>query len=996
MRAPAAPARRRLLSPDTQRIGRPPGAPHEDRAPDSLAGGTPEPLRGDLIRLLGAERVLARAIDLIAYASDASPYRRLPAVVVMAHNAGDVGKVIAYAREQGLAVNFRGGGTSLSGQAQTGGIMIDVRRWFSGVKIEDSGTRARIKAGTLLGLANRLLARHGAKLGPDPASKDIATLGGVIANNSGGMRCGVRWDSYSTVESMTLVLASGTVIDTAAPDAETRFAAAEPELAQGLLELREQLLANEELAQRVKHKYEIKNVTGYRLCAFLDADTPVEIFRRLVVGSEGTLAFIAEAVMRTRPEPKHTTLAWVHFPSIDDAAAAVPALVAAGARATELLVAPALIAAAWNMPGTPEYWRELPFESAVLIVELGGANSEELDAGEAAVAQVLAKHELIQPHHFTRDHEEIELAWTVREGLFGIVGRLRLPGTALIIEDVCVRPERIAECAHDLQELLGKHEFLTGVAGHASAGNLHFQLTPDFSKPEDLQRYEQFMEELVELIVAKYDGSLKAEHGTGLNMAPYVQREWGAQATAMMWRVKELADPHNLLNPGVLLNRDPGIHLKNLKSQPEIEELAAHCVECGFCEPVCPSRNLTTTPRQRIVIRREMARQAEGSPVYEALLADYEYDALQTCAADGSCEGVCPVGIDTGKLMKEFRSREHSTREETVALELAKRYATVERAARAGLTGTHAAAKVLGQSTLTRVPELIRQRVSSELVPTLPANMPPAAPAHMPPTGRQGAAAVYLPACINRIFGNPRGGELEPSLPHALVAVSARAGLPVWIPEDVAGHCCATPWSSKGYSRGHKHMAAKTAAALWRWSEHGKLPVVIDASSCALGLREELAPQLSDSERERFQQIEILDSISWAHDRLLAHLNVGRKLASLAVHPTCSVNRMGLASKLHAIASELADDVLIPADTSCCGMAGDRGLLHPELPASALRNSAAELAERQADGPPIEEHVCSNRTCEIALEQHTGAPYASFVLLLERVTRATFSAPRPA
>ncbi|MGO9320569.1 MAG: FAD-binding and (Fe-S)-binding domain-containing protein [Solirubrobacteraceae bacterium] len=989
------PAPGTLLAPDTRRIGRPPGPPHSDRAPDSLAAGTPEPLRSDLTALLGAERVLARAIDLVAYASDASPYRRLPAVVVMAHDAEDVGKVLAYARRTGMAVNFRGGGTSLSGQAGTDGIMIDVRRWFSGVRIEDGGARARVRAGTLLGLANRLLARHGYKLGPDPASKDIATLGGVIANNSGGMRCGVTWDPYSTVESMTLVLASGTVVDTAAPDAEERFAAAEPDLAQGLLGLREELLADEELAHRVRRKYEIKNVTGYRLCALLDADTPLEIFRRLVVGSEGTLAFIAEAVMRTRPEPRRTTLAWVHFADIDAAAAAVPALVAAGARATELMVAPALIAAAWNLPGTPQHWRELPPESAALIVELGGADDAELDRGEAAVAEILAGHELIQPHRFTRDHDEIELAWMVREGLFGLVGRLRLPGTALIVEDVCVRPERIAECARDLQALLGKHEFLVGVAGHASAGNLHFQLTPDFTKPEDLERYQAFMDELVELIVGSYDGSLKAEHGTGVNMAPYVEREWGAKATAMMWRVKHLADPHGVLNPGVVLNRDPLVHLKNLKSQPAIEEVASQCVECGFCEPVCPSRNATTTPRQRIVIRREMARQAEGSPVYESLLADFEYDALQTCAADGTCQSVCPVAIDTGKLVKQLRGLEHGEREEAVALAIARRYGAVERAARAGVAAAGVAADVLGQRRLAHVPDLVRRRVSSELVPTLPENVPPAAPARMPVTQRSGAAAVYLPACLNRIFGNPRGAGPEtphgaepvPSLPQALVTVSARAGLPVWIPDDVAGHCCATPWSSKGYRRGHDHMAAKTAAALWRWSDGATLPVVIDASSCALGLRDEIAPCLDDAERERFQRIEILDSIAWAHDRLLPRLTVARKLSRMAVHPTCAAGQLGLAGKLEAIARELADDVLVPAATTCCGMAGDRGLLHPELPASALRDAAAELAERRAGGDRVDEHVCSNRTCEIALRQVTGASYASFALALERLTR---------
>lgn len=482
-------------------------------------------------------------------------------------------------------------------------------------------------------------------------------------------------------------------------------------------------------------------------------------------------------------------------------------------------------------------------------------------------------------------------------------------------------------------------------------------------------------------------------------MAPYVEREWGAKATAIMWRVKQLADPLGVLNPGAVLNRDPHIHLKNLKSQPAIEEVASQCVECGFCEPVCPSRNATTTPRQRIVIRREMARQAAGSPVYESLLRDFEYDALQTCAADGTCQGVCPVAIDTGRLVKELRARERGEREEAVALAIARRYGAAERAARAGLAAAAVAADVVGQRLVARVPAALRVRVSNELVPTLPENMPAAAPARMPATRRSGAAAVYMPACLNRIFGNPRGAGPagpggagpgaggEPSLPQALVDVSARAGLPLWIPEDVAGHCCATPWSSKGYRRGREHMAAKTAAALWRWSDGGKLPVVIDASSCALGLREELAPCLSDSERERLQQIEILDSIAWVHDRLLARLSVARRLERIAVHPTCAAGQLGLAGKLEAIARALADDLLVPAATTCCGMAGDRGLLHPELPASALRDTAAELAERSAGGDRIDAHVCSNRTCEIALQQVTGAPYASFVLALERLTR---------
>src|SRR6478752_6924799 len=656
--------------------------PAPDRAPDSLAGGVAAPLRRELEQLLGADRVLHRVSDLVAYASDASPYRRFPLAVVEARDANDVAKVLAYGRERGIPVTFRAGGTSLNGQGQSDGILVDVRRHFGGVAVEEDGALARLKPGTVLGHANRVLAPFGRKLGPDPASTDVATVGGVVANNSGGMRCGVTKDSYSTVRELTFVLPSGTKIDTGASGAAERFAAAEPELVQGLEAIRDEIRADAELAERIRRKFAIKNTTGYRLCAFLDADEPLEIFRRLLVGSEGTLAFLAEVVFETVPVPAATTTAWVHFPGIDEAIAPVQDLVASGATAVELMVAPALITAAWNMVGAPQEWKELPPESAVLLVEFGGADEGDLAAQVLRAEAILRSHETIRPIDFTREPEEVELAWRVREGLHGLIGRVRPEGTALIVEDVCVPPERIAEGAKDLQALLGQHGFLPGVAGHASAGNLHFMLTPDFAKQEDLERYEAFMAKLVELIVGKYDGSLKAEHGTGINMAPYVEREWGETATELMWRVKRLADPDGILAPGVVLTRDDGAHLRNLKSTPEIEEVATKCIECGFCEPVCPSRNVTTTPRQRIALRREMARQPEDSPVLAQLQAEYEYDGIETCAADGSCAIPCPVQINTGALEKMFRRAESTPRRERAALSIARRWATAERLAR--------------------------------------------------------------------------------------------------------------------------------------------------------------------------------------------------------------------------------------------------------------------------------------------------------------------------
>jgi len=524
------------------------------------------------------------------------------------------------------------------------------------------------------------------------------------------------------------------------------------------------------------------------------------------------------------------------------------------------------------------------------------------------------------------------------------------------------------------------------IFGHALEGNLHFVFTQDFNAESEVDRYRRFMAALCPMVVEKYDGSLKAEHGTGVNMAPFVELEWGKPATELMWEIKRLADPEGLLGPGVILNRDPACHLENLKTTPEVEEAVNTCVECGFCEPVCPSRDLTTTPRQRIVLRREMARQPEGSPVLEALLDEYEYDGLRTCAADGTCALACPLAIDTGSLVKDLRARQRTHRAEAGAAKLASSYAGAEASARRALAAGHRAAWLGGDGLAAGLSGAARAAAGPELVPAWVPPMPPPADVALPLTSREGAAAVYLPACINRIFGTARTGKGPPSLPDALVEVSARAGLPLWIPPDAPGHCCGTPWSSKGYRDGHAVVVQRTVTALWEWSAGGELPVVIDASSCTHGLLESAAA-LGDTDRERLGSIEVLDSIAWARGHLLDGLEVARKVGSVTVHPTCAARHLGLDRPLRELALALADDVRVPIAATCCGFAGDRGFLQPELTAAATADEAAEIAA----APESDAYVCANRTCETGLERATGKPWESFVFLLEELTR-----PEPA
>jgi D-lactate dehydrogenase len=972
---------RKLLTPHVRAIGRPAGPAQDDAVDPAQVEGTASKLKSDLIQLVGQDQVLHRVSDLVRYASDASPYRYLPQVVVLPRTVDDVRAILAYCTRTRRHATFRAGGTSLNGQSQSDDILIDVRRHWAGLVVEDGGQRLRARPGTILGQANAVLRRVGRRLGPDPASADVATIGGVIANNAGGMRCTLQRNAYHTVSSLTLLLASGTVIDTAAPGAEAQFAAAEPDLAEGLMKLREELLADEELAQRVRHKFTIRNTNGYALSALLDADTPLGIFRRLIVGSEGTLAFVAEAVIDTIPAPASTTVSWVVLPSIGEAAALVPGLVASGAEAVELMLAPALAAAAQAFPGTPQYWRDLDPHAAALLVEFGADSPAGLDAAEAKATAQIKKANLLHPLEFTRDEEQIELSWRVRDGLLGIVGQQRPDGTALVIEDVCFPPDRIADGAQDLQELLKKHAFLPNTAGHAAYGNLHFTLTPKLADPADRERYANFMTDLVTLVIDKYDGSLKAEHGTGINMAPFVRHEWGDKATDMMWRIKRLADPHGVLAPNVILTSDDDINLKHFKSAPPIEDLATHCIECGFCEAVCPSRNITTTPRQRIVLRREMARQPEGSPLLKRLQDEYEYDGIETCAADGSCAIPCPVQINTGALEKTFRRAESTPRRERTALLIARRWATAEKLARTAVGAADIVQRTIGVRALTALAAAARLVVSDDLIPSVPGPMPRAQLRTLPSTTRAGAAAVYFPACINRIFGRDPSQQRHPSLPQVMVEVSARAGKPLWIPDDVAGKCCSTPWSSKGYLRGHKWMAAATCDALWEWSGHGTMPVVIDAASCTNGLLDDVKNYLDDTRRARLEQITLLDSIAWC-ESLLPKLTITERIERAAVHPTCSTAHLGLTKTLERLAARLAGDVLVPVGTTCCGTAGDRGLLHPELVVSATRDEKAGL-----DETPAQAYLSANRTCEMGLRQATGRPYESFVFLLEELTR---------
>ncbi|MET9322252.1 FAD-binding and (Fe-S)-binding domain-containing protein [Streptomyces sp. NPDC003038] len=963
--------------------------PAPDRVPEHRAAGTPEPLRAELTELLGADKVLWKISDLVRYASDASPYRFVPQVVVIAEDIDDISAVLSYAHGKQRDIVFRAAGTSLNGQAQGEDILVDVRRHWAGVEVLEEGRRARIRPGTTVQRANAALARHGRILGPDPASALACTLGGVVANNASGMTAGITRNAYRTLSSLTLVLPGGTVVDTADPLADEELARAEPALCHGLMDIKKEIEADAELVTRIRAKYEIKNTTGYRLDAYLDGTTPVEILRGLMVGSEGTLGFIAEVVFDTLPLDREHAGALLFFPSLSAAAAAVPLFNEAGAIAVELMDGNTLRASV-SVAGVPADWAALPRETTALLVEFRAPDEAGLTEYERRAAAVLASLDLVAPvasvtNAFTRDAKTLGGYWKARKAFVTAVGGARASGTTLITEDFAVPPSRLAEACEALLELQAEHGFDAAVAGHAAHGNLHFLLAFDAAEPADVERYAAFMDAFCRLTVERFDGSLKAEHSTGRNIAPFLELEWGPKATELMWRTKRTVDPDGVLAPRILLDRDQRAHLRGLTTIPQVEAVADPCIECGLCEPTCPSQDLTTTPRQRIVLRREMMRQRPGSPVLDELLGAYGYDAVDTCAGDSTCRLACPVGIDTGALMKDFRHRRHSPREERTAALAARRFRTVEAAARLAVGAadqlTDRLPDPVGDRLLEALTGAARQAVRPGLVPRWLPQIPGAAARNLPATRRAGAAAVYYPACVNRIFGGPEGRP-GPSLPEAVVAVSERAGKPVWIPGDVRGTCCATIWHSKGYDAGTRVMANRIVEAAWAWTAGGQLPLVVDASSCTLGIAHEVVPYLTDDNRALHAELTVLDSLVWAADELLPHLEIRRTVRSAVLHPTCSMRHLGDEEQLRAVAEACADEVVVPDDTGCCGFAGDRGMLHPELTASATAREAAEVTARSFDA-----HLSANRMCEVGMDRATGRGYYSALLELEHASR---------
>ncbi|MGF2950368.1 FAD-binding and (Fe-S)-binding domain-containing protein [Microbacterium alcoholitolerans] len=933
-------------------------------------------LATELARVLGSDRVHTAALERHARAPDASHYLLIPQLAVDADDRDAVAQTLALATAHGAAVTFRSGGTSLSGQAAGTGVLLDTRRGFRGIQVLNDGERLRVEPGVTLRAANAHLARHGRALGPDPASEVACTVGGVIANNSSGMAAGTERNSYRTLESLVAVLPSGTIIDSADPDAPSRLAQEEPRLVAELARLRDLVRADPASVSEIRERFSMKNTMGYALNAFLDFEEPLDILVRLLVGSEGTLGFVAEATFRTVSVDPHVATGLLVFASVADAAAALPALVATDAATLELMDSTSLRVAR-RAPDAPVEISSFPLlDHAALLIEYRGADAAELQSRIDAAAPVLEGLDLIRAAALSTDPATRAALWKVRKGLYATVAGARPSGTTALLEDIVVPVDVLADTCDALSALLADFAYADSVIfGHAKDGNLHFMLTDDFSRPEAVARLKAFTEGLVDLVLAR-GGNLKAEHGTGRAMAPFVAQQYSAGLFAVMQGVKAAFDPAGILNPGVVLTEDATAYLRDLKPVVTVEEEVDRCVECGYCEPVCPSRDLTLTPRQRIVVRRARAvAEASGDrALARELEAAYEYDGIQTCAVDGMCQAACPVGINTGDLVKRLRREGRGRVEQTGWKAAAGHWNAVTGVARAALDVVGA----LPAPFVSLPNRAVRAVLGDDDIPLYTSDLPTGGRrrSHVaPPDAATPADAVLLPSCQGAMFAP--GEAVGPGVQASFAALCAAVGIGLRLPADVDGLCCGTPWSSKGYAAGFAAMSERVLASLWAATDGGVLPVVVDAASCTEGVLRILHAADAAGDPRRF---EVIDAVAFTAERVLpvlAPLDAESRVPSLALHPTCSSAALGIDRHLLALGEAVAQEVSVPVDWGCCGFAGDRGMLHPELTASATAAEAAEVKRLDAAA-----HASCNRACEIGMTRATGRTYSHVVELL--------------
>ena len=918
------------------------------------------------------DRVYTDHLRRYAYGVDASCYSYLPKVVVKAEDEREVRRLIRLCQQCGTPFTFRAAGSSLSGQCSSEDVLIVCNDGFKKMEVIDDGKALKCECGVIGSDANDLLKPYNRKIGPDPATLATALVGGILNNNSSGMCCGTAQNSYKTIRSIRVVLLDGTVLDTSDKKSIEQFLREKPQMVEDILQLRKEILADEELTHLIHHKYKIKNTTGYGLNSLVDFEDIIDIINHLFIGSEGTLGFVSEIVYNTVEDVPHKGCGLMFFSTLNDASLAVVALANMGREkvvAAEMMDYQSL-KAVQTLDNVPDFVREVPEGTSAILFQTESYSKEIVDENLAFIKEQLKDIPTAIPSLYSQDPKEYDSWWAIRKGILPIVGGQRRKGTTVITEDVCFQIEDFTKGIEMLTELFHKYDFVDGgvIFGHALSGNVHFNITPDFSNPKDTKNFGDLVKEMSER-VSGFGGSLKAEHGTGRMVAPFVEMEWGKKAYEINRRIKAIFDPERILNPDVMITDDPDVYKKNLKAQCVIDDAFTICMECGFCEKHCPSRNLTLTPRQRIALLRETKRlENEGNfTLASELRKGYEYFGVDTCAACSMCKGLCPLSIDTAQIALSMR------RIDPPAPELAKKiydnFSTTLQMCRAGVSLEGIAGSIITQKAISKITEGLHGVTG--VTPYVPKTTPKAnrykLKNRIKPTNFE--KVVYFSTCANRAFKPNQGYDDDRSLQQVVESLCNKAHIDIIYPKHIENLCCGL--SFENYDDVHERAVKDLHDALMKASQNGKYPIVIDHSACF------------NHAFKHMPDLEINDISEFLCKYVVPHLDIEKCDERVIVHKQCKIKSLNKSQYIEDLARLCTDHVFNIKSFACDGFAGQKGFFTPELNKSATKDLAGEIAEYGATLG-----VSSSSTCEIGLGENGGIPFVGVAFLLDRCSKA--------
>ena len=926
-------------------------------------------------------------IERLAWGTDAGFYRYVPEEVLHPATEKQVQQILARAHREHKSITFRAAGTSLSGQACGPSILLVAGKKWEQYEVLDGGKRIRLQPGIVGSRVNAILKPYGRRFTPDPASLNSAMVGGIVSNNASGMVCGTHANSYRMLDSVRIVLADGTVLDTGDELSKADFRVSHPQFVRRIEDLRDRTLQNKALTELIKKKYAIKNVTGLTILPFVEYTNAFDIIAHLMVGSEGTLAFLSSVTMRTGEDYGFAASALLLFPTTESACRCVTELKKSGVpSAVEYFDRRSMRVVEQDFPEL----QGLPEDAGAELLKVEASTQKELEAKIKQIEAVLEHYELCQPAKFTQDPALVGKYWAMRSGIFPAVGGTRPIGTTCLIEDIAFPIEHLAEATADLRELFEKHNYPDAVIyGHAFEGNYHFILNQRFDTPEAIAQYDAMMHAVVDLVVDKYHGSLKAEHGTGRNMAPFVRREWGDDAYQLMQDVKALFDPENIFNPGVIFNEDPESYIQHIKPLPEVHPLVDRCIECGFCEVNCVAcgftngnKTMSLSSRQRIIVQREIARlEKEGKRAEaRALKRAFRRIGKDLCAGDGLCSTSCPVGINTGEFIHVLREVEMSGAGKALSRFAASHFEGVAGSVGAVLNLANAGRTVLGDKVMQSFANGLHHLGIPQWTPAIPQRTPGNAvqrakqilvfhdPTKLP------TKVVYFPSCLNQRLGVDKRAKAPYDQPliNEMTELLAKASFEVVFPDNMAGLCCGTIWESKGDHATADRKAHELLQALLKASDGGKYPILCDQSPCLHRMRK----VMKDSGLKLYEPVEFIDKF------ILPNVEITKLPITVAVHATCSTRLMGLAPTLQRVAEACADKVVVPEGVGCCAFAGDKGFTDPELNQWALRKLKGTI---EKEG--VSMGFSNSRTCEIGLTTNSGVQYMNIAYLVNQASK---------